>query len=78
MSSNQTPQHENNLNAQESDSQVKALNIITNGIRLAQSRGAYSLSESSMLFEAMRTFMVDPNLEPNALIPKKEEEVKSI
>ena len=78
MSNNQTQQHENNLNSSEPDSQVKALNIITNGIRLAQSRGAYSLSESSMLFDAMRTFMVDPNLEPNALIPKKEDEVKTV
>jgi hypothetical protein len=59
--------------------QIKALNVLTNGIRLAQSRGAFSLSESSLLFDAMKTFMVDPNLEPNGLIPKpNEEEVKSV
>ena len=72
---NQTQNMPNNDDAP----QVKALNILTNGIRLAQSRGAFSLSESSLLFDAMKTFMVDPNLEPNALIPKpNEEEVKNV
>ena len=58
--------------------QIKSLNTITNGIRLAQSRGAFTLSESSLLYECMKTFMVDTNMEPNGLIPKKDEEVKNL
>lgn len=70
--------NQENQSSSEEPQQVKALNILTNGIRLAQSRGAFSLSESSMLFDAMKSFMVDPSVEPNALIPKKEEEVKNV
>ena len=49
------------------DAQLKSLNMLINGVKLAQSRGAYSLSESSALYEAMKSFMVDPDIEPNSL-----------
>jgi len=49
------------------DAQLKSLNMLINGVKLAQSRGAFSLSESSALYEAMKSFMVDPDIEPNSL-----------
>lgn len=63
----------NNLD-QDQNAQIKALNILTNGIRLAQSRGAFTLAESSLLYDNLKIFMVDSNLEPNALLPKNENE----
>ena len=52
------------------DNQVKSLNVLISGIRLAQSRGAFTLSESALLFENMKTFIVDVSNEQNALINK--------
>jgi hypothetical protein len=64
------------LNEETKDAQLKSLNMLINGIKLAQGRGAFSLSESSALYEAMKSFMVDPDMEPNSL--SGDEKVKTI
>lgn len=52
------------------ENQVKSLNVLISGIRLAQSRGSFTLAESSMLFEHMKTFVVDIVNEQNGLLVK--------
>ena len=73
-----SPLCQDNSSEFDQTNQIKALNVLTNGIRLAQSRGAFTLAESSLLYDNLKIFMVDSNLEPNALIPKKEDEVKTV
>lgn len=58
------------------DAQLKSLNMLINGIKLAQGRGAFTLSESSALYEAMKSFMVDPDMEPNSL--SNDDKIKTI
>lgn len=68
MDSNKDQDHNNEI--KNNDNQVKSLNVIISGIRLAQSRGAFTLSESALLFEHMKTFIVDVTNEQNALLTK--------
>ena len=39
------------------DTQLKSLKILIEGIKLAQKRGAYTLEESSHLWEAIKSFI---------------------
>ena len=51
---------ENQSNKKE-DPQLKALNVLINGIKVAQKRGAYELQEAELLWNAIKTFLVDEN-----------------
>jgi len=49
------------------DPQIKALNILINGIKVAQKRGAYELQEAELLWNAIKTFLVDENNSENKI-----------
>ena len=38
--------------------QLEALNILINGIKMAQKRGAYELPEAEVLWKAIKVFLV--------------------
>ena len=46
------------------DPQLKALNILINGIKVAQKRGAYELQEAEVLWNAVKVFMVEDGVNP--------------
>jgi hypothetical protein len=48
---NQSPLNTNNSN------QLKNLNILVNGIKLAQKRGAFEVHESAILWDAISGFL---------------------
>ena len=77
MNTPNNPKTSQETNQNDSE-QIKALNTLIVGIRLAQSRGAFTLSESAMLFENMKVFMVDSSNEPNGLVQRKEDDVKTL
>ena len=54
---------DNNQSGKKEDPQLKALNILINGIKVAQKRGAYELQEAELLWNAIKTFLVDENNE---------------
>ena len=47
----------------EEDPQLKSLNILINGVKVAQKRGAYELQEAEILWNAIKTFIVDESKE---------------
>ena len=46
------------------DPQLKALNILINGIKVAQKRGAYELQEAEVLWNAIKVFMIEDGSNP--------------
>jgi hypothetical protein len=41
--------------------QLEALNVLINGIKMAQKRGAYELPEAEVLWKAIKVFLVTNN-----------------
>jgi len=55
--------------------QLEALNILINGIKMAQKRGAYELPEAEVLWKAIKVFLVpekDNNTNSNSSAPTKD------
>ena len=62
-------QESNTIN---NDNQIKALNVLINGVKMAQKRGAYELPEAEILWNAIKVFLVS---EPNSDTPNIETDV---
>lgn len=45
------------------DIQLKALKVLIDGIKMAQKRGAYELPEAVTLWNAIKIFMLDDDIE---------------
>ena len=52
---NEVTNNVNNING--NTTQLKNLNILVNGIKLAQKRGAFEVHESAILWEAISSFL---------------------
>ena len=55
VTNNATHSVNNNING--NTNQLKNLNILVNGIKLAQKRGAFEVHESAILWEAISSFL---------------------
>ena len=55
VTNNEVTNNVNNING--NTNQLKNLNVLVNGIKLAQKRGAFEVHESAILWEAISSFL---------------------